>query len=304
MRNLLFILSAISLILFSCDDGDVLEFELDFDDSFSSCQETDLVLYKTKNDPSESLSILISDFSIDEVLVVGEDNTFSVTKSGTLNYRTYSDESISGSDLFCNLVPDSDITITQDYSGSCSVLLETILTEDDDDGIDADLEDIDGDGDLTNDDSDNDSIADYLDVDDDGDNVLTINENPDPDGDGNLDDAQDTDGDGVPDYLDADDDGDGIPTRDEETDSQDLNPANDITNSDIGADYLNAAIAEDIEEYKATGYRTHTIQQTYEVTASTILDVSIDILSQDELDFGYLDGTGLTDTRTADPEFN
>ena len=302
MRNLLFILSAISLILISCDDGDVIDVELDFEDTFSSCEETDLVLYKTKSDPSESLSVLISDFSIDDVFVVGDDNTFSTTESGAFNYRTYSDESISGDDLFCNLVPASDITITQDYSSDCDVLIETILTEDDDDGIPAELEDIDGDGDLTNDDTDNDGIPNYLDVDDDGDNVLTKNENPDPDGDESLDDAQDTDGDGTPDYLDADDDGDGIDTRDEETDSQDQNPGNDITNSDVGADYLNDAVTDNTVP-KATTYRTHTIQQTYEVTA-TILDIAIEILSQDELDFGFLEGTDLTDTRTAEPIFN
>lgn len=302
MRNLLFILTAISLTLFSCDDGDIIDVELDFDDTFSSCEETDLVFYKTKSDPSESLSVFISSFSLDDVFVVGEDKTFSTTESGTFNYRNYSNESINGSNLFCNLIPDSSISITQDYTSSCSVFIETVLTEDDNDGILAELEDINGDGDLENDDTDNDGIPNYLDVDDDGDNVLTKNENPDPDSDGSLSDAQDTDGDGTPDYLDNDDDGDGIATRDEENDSQDLNPANDVTNSNIGADYLNEDVAIAATP-KATAYRAHTIQQAYEVTA-TVLEISIEILSQDELDFGFLSGSGLTDTRTGEPVFN
>ena len=71
MRNLFFILSIISLTLFSCDDGDIIDVELDFNDTFSSCEETDAVLYKTKNEPSESLSIIISDFSINDVFEVG-----------------------------------------------------------------------------------------------------------------------------------------------------------------------------------------------------------------------------------------
>lgn len=304
MRNLFFILSIISLTLFSCDDGDIIDVELDFNDTFSSCEETDAVLYKTKNEPSESLSIIISNFSINDVFEVGEDNTFSVTKSGVLNYRTYSNASINGNDLFCNLVPPSNILITNDFSSPCTVLLETILTEDDGDGIPAEFEDINDDGNLDNDDTDGDGIANYLDTDDDGDNVLTKNENIDPNEDGNFEDAEDTDGDGTPDYLDNDDDGDGIPTRDEETASQDLNPANDITNSDIGPDYLNKDVADNTVP-KATAYRTHTIQQTFEVT-SQILNFSIDILSQDVLNFGFLSGSGvnLTDTRQGEPVFN
>lgn len=304
MRNLFFILTALSLTLYSCDDGDIIDVELDFEDTFSSCEETDLVIYKTKGDPSESLSILIDNYSIESVFAVDETNTFTVTKSGTFIYRTYNDESISGSDLFCNLGPSSQVSIKQDYSSSCDVLFETVLTEDDNDGIPATLENQDpnGDNDFSDaQDTDEDGIPDYLDVDDDGDNVLTKDENPDPNGDGDLSDAQDTDGDGTPDYLDKDDDGDGIDTRDEETDSQDQNPGNDITNSDVGADYLNKDVADDTAP-KATAYRTHTIQQTYQVQA-TILEFSFDILSQDELDFGFLTGSSLTDTRTGTPVF-
>ena len=115
------------------------------------------------------------------------------------------------------------------------LIINTVLTEDDNDGIPAALEDINGNGNLDDDDTDGDGIPNYIDVDDDGDNILTKDENPDPNGDGILDDAQDTDGDGIPDYLDNDDDGDGVLTRDEENQSQDQNPANDITNSDVGA---------------------------------------------------------------------
>lgn len=305
MRYLLFIITAISLTFFSCDDGDIIDVKLDFDDTFNSCEETDLVLFKIKNIPSESLSIFIPDFSLQSVFNIGQDNTFSVTRLGTFNYRIYANESIDGTNLFCNLIPDSSISITQDFSSACSVLIETLLIEDDNDGIAAEFENQDpnGDGDFSDaQDTDNDGIPDYLDVDDDGDNVLTVNENPDPNQNGIFDDAQDTDNDGTPDYLDLDDDGDGIPTRDEESDSQDLNPANDRTNSDIGPDYLNAAVADNTVP-KATAFRVHTIQQEFEVKA-TVFGISIDILSQDELDFGFLSGNGLTSTRTGTPNFN
>jgi len=151
-----------------------------------------------------------------------------------------------------------------------------------------------------NDDTDGDGLPNYLDEDDDGDNVLTKNEKPDPNTDGNLSDAQDTDADTIPDYLDDDDDGDGVKTRDEENDTQDQNPTNDITNSDVGADYLNKDISTLVA---ATAYREHTINQTYIVTLN-ITNISIDILSQDEFDFGTLSDSKLSSSRNVTPDFN
>ncbi len=305
MRKLFFCLLAFSFtFLISCSDGDIINVELDFDNEFSACEGVqDLVLYNTKNDPSESLSVIISNYTIDEFLAVGDDNTFSVTKSGTLNYRTYSNSQLP-SNLFCNDIPPSDINIINDYSSSCQAEISTTLTEDDNDGIPAELEDENLDGDnnpATNPtDTDGDGLPDYLDADDDGDNVLTKDENPDPNGDGNLSDAQDTDDNGIPDYLEKDDDGDGIDTRDEENDSQDQNPTNDITNSDVGPDYLNKDVATSVT---ATAYRAHTISKTYLVTL-TLTGIDIEILSQDILDFGKLSDSKTTGTRTVTPAFN
>ncbi len=152
-------------------------------------------------------------------------------------------------------------------------------------------------------DTDGDELPDYLDDDDDGDNVPTKDENPDPNGDGNLSDAQDTDGDGTPDYLDDDDDGDGIKTRDEENDSQDKNPTNDITNNDVGADYLNKDVATSVA---ATAYRVHTISRSYLVTVK-LTGIDIEILSQDVLDFGKLADSEIPSSnksRTVTPTFN
>ena len=291
MRKLLFLFLSLSfIVLNSCDDGDIITVELDFEETFEACEGVSgLVLYKTKEDPSESLSLLISDYSLENIIAVGDDNTFNESKSATFNYRTYSDESIS--DLFCNDIA-ANVTITLDESDSVTAEISTILVEDDNDGVLADLE-FDGD-------TDGDGLPDYIDADDDGDNILTANENPDPNGDGDLSDAQDTDGDGTPDYLDKDDDGDGVDTRDEENATQDNNPANDITNSDVGADYLNPAVSITV---LATAYREHTITQTYVVTVN-ITEVSLSFLSQDNLDFGILSDSSLSDSRKETPEFN
>jgi hypothetical protein len=285
MRKLFFILSTLCIIgLTSCNDGDIITVEFDFEDTFKACGETDLLFYKTKNDPSESLSVLISNYSLEEILNVEDDNTFNATKTNVaLIYRTYSNTSLPN-DLFCNEIPNADIIITQNDEGTCSAVINTILIEDDNDGILAEFEDINGNGDLTDDDTDGDGIPNYLDFDDDGDNVPTKDEKPDENDDKNPDDAQDTDDDGIPDYLDSDDDGDSVLTRDEEKGEQDENPANDVTNSDVGADYLNPNVNDVLP---ATAYREHTIYKTYVVTLN-IINISLEFILQDDFNFGTL----------------
>jgi len=306
MRQLFFVFLAFSFLpLNSCDDGDIIDFVLDFEDTFEVCGDTDLVLYKTKNDPSESLSLKLNNVTLDDILDVDDlgvfEKTYTLSTSNPLNYRTYSNTTLP-SDLFCNAIPNSEVNITQDdVSTSGSADLKTVLTEDDNDDVTADLEDRNGNDDLEDDDTDGDGLPDYIDADDDGDNILTKDENPDPNGDGNLDDAQDTDADGTPDYLDPDDDGDGIDTRDEENDSQDQNPANDITVSEFGPDYLNKDVA-DLGAPVATAYRQHTIIQTYVVTL-TISDFDLELISVDVFDFGILEDSSTSETRTVTPDF-
>lgn len=300
MRNTFFIIIILSLLVpYSCNDGDVITVEFNFGDTFVSCPGVnDLVFYKTKKDPSESLSLLIKKFTLEQILSFkGTDTT--ITKTGTFNYRTYSNTTLP-SGLFCSDIPSSEIKITNDSESSSDATITASFSEDDKDGIPAELEDVNGDGKLTiEDDTDGDGIPNYKDIDDDGDNVLTKDENPDPNKDGILDDAQDTDGDGIPDYLDPDDDGDGILTRDEENISQDQNPANDVTNIDVGADYLNPEVKTTVA---ATAYRKHTYSQTYVVTL-VIENISLRNISQDLLDFGTLEDSSLSKTITETPPF-
>lgn len=298
MKKSLFVILFINLIFsFSCSDGDVIAVEFDFNDTFQACGETDLVFYKTKNDPSESLSIFIENLTLAEIINVEANNSLVTTTTGVFNYRTYNNATLPAN-LFCSEVPSSEIKIAQDYQSTATAIITSTLTKDDNDGIPAALEDINGNGNLEDDDTDGDGIPNYLDADDDGDNVLTKDENPDPNKDGILNDAQDTDGDGIPDYLDADDDGDGILTRDEETDTQDQNPRNDVTEGI--ADYLNKDVAI---SYPATAYRVHTINSSYLVTL-TVTGISLEILSQDEFDFGVLENSILSDSEQVVPPFN
>lgn len=325
MRRLFFIFILLNfLFIHSCDDGDIITVNIEFGETFKACEGvSDLILYKTKQDPSESLSVLITNFSINDLFEIDNE----IEKSATLLYRTYSDTSLPNT-LFCSDIAPQ-VNIIQNESDTVRAIINTILQEDDNDGVLAEFEstnginpiaDDDNDGvlnyldDAPNDsavgdvnnaieegfDTDGDGIPNFTDADDDGDNILTKDEKPDPNNDGNYTDAQDTDSDGTPDYLDNDDDGDGIKTRDEENDSQDNNPANDITNPDIGADFLNPAVATNVP---ATAFRQHTILQNFTIII-TLRDISFDFLSLDPLNFGVLENSLTSRSRTVTPAFN
>ncbi|PWI31660.1 hypothetical protein DI383_03045 [Flavobacteriaceae bacterium LYZ1037] len=313
MRKIITFLS-IMLLIFSCDDGDIIIVQLDFDDTFEACGE--LVFYNIRENPAESISLQISSpaITLDDLFEVEPISNGSLLVElvndsipGTIdgvtnlfNYRSYN--SISGN-LFCNDVPPSDLQITDDQSSSSgNYLITTTYSEDDNDGVPAEMEDLNGNGDYYDDDTDGDGIPNFLDEDDDGDNVLTSTELIDYDMDDNdddpLTDPQDTDGDGVPNYLDNDDDGDMVLTIDEENVTQDQNPSNDYTNPNI-ADYLNPQVATVVD---ATAYRPHNIEQTYVVTLK-VDSISFPTLNQDNFDFGLLQNSGTSDTRTVTPDF-
>ncbi|AUC81671.1 hypothetical protein [Lacinutrix sp. Bg11-31] len=305
--RIIFSFLALAFLFTSCDDGDILTAELDFGDTFNSCGE--LVCYKIKTDPSESLSVLINT-TIEELITttIDSDNpllvnlvdfqpSFSITSTYPFNYRTYNN-AISDN-VFCSAIPPSNLSITNDYvstTGFANFII--VLTEDDNDGIPAEFEDIDGDGDYENDDTDGDGLPNYIDADDDGDNVLTATEMPNFSTEFELTQALDTDNDGIPNYLDTDDDEDGVLTINEEGFlTPDLNPSNDISSNGI-ADYLNS----EVDSYNAgtTLYRANTIQQSFQL-ALNITNVTLPILTQDFIDFGTLTTTY---SRTVTPELN
>lgn len=302
------------LVLTSCNDGDIITTELDFDDTFEACG--DLVLFKTKTSPNESLSLQLTGVDLEtffetqpiepgsllvELVLIQQP---AITINGTtnrFNYRTYNKEPVN---LFCNDIPPANPGVTNDYSSNVgTVLFTTNLVEDDNDGIPAALEDenLDGDNDPSTmpTDTDGDGLPNYIDPDDDGDNVNTAAENPNYSVELGLTDAQDTDGDGIPDYLDSDDDGDGVLTRNEESISQNNNPTDDITNSAVGPDYLNAEIAESVP---ATAYQAHTIRQEFSVQL-VLTGIVLPVLIQDVVDFGFLDSPITSKTRTVTPTF-
>ncbi len=267
-----FVGCSLLLCVFSCDDGNIVTAELDFQDTFKSC-EAYQVFYKIKDEPNESLSLQLNSTAIERIFDFLENDgtllldsiSFTINESNSFYYRTFN---AYPENYFCEDIPPAGINVTnEDASLSGTANITMALVEDDNDGIPAELEDLNDDGNLDNDDSDGDGIPNYLDEDDDGDNVLTRLEIDleNEDGDDNpLTNPKNTDNDNLPNYLDTDDDNDGVLTIEEENETQNQNPADDFTNPSI-ADYLNPEVQD---ATAATAYREHTIQQEFTISCT------------------------------------
>jgi hypothetical protein len=271
----------------------LIDLSFDFEDEFTINECGPLIFYKINDARNESLALSLSGisleslFNFDEVLnqvqdtIIIERNINGTTNR--LNYRVYNG-TVTGGDLFCNPIPPADVSVRSEEDTPTGTVIITIIARDDDnDGIPAEFEDINGNGNLLDDDSDNDGIPNFLDVDDDGDNVLTRDEltpntlNTDP----SLN-PLDTDGDGIPDYLDTDDDGDGVLTRDEENFTQDQNPRNDPPELGALPDYLNPNVSTTVP---AVAFRAHAVVRTYTIKVR-VNNVQFSFLNQTSLDFG------------------
>ena len=122
MRKLLFLL-AISIFLFnSCDDGEVIDINLDFDEELQLCSSNlNYVVYTTKDDPYESLTLLFPVNDINNLIFDPVDNphTGTLTINGSsirFNYRTYDGDPVD--QLICEEIPSSTVRITNDYPAS------------------------------------------------------------------------------------------------------------------------------------------------------------------------------------------
>jgi len=268
MKKLLFIF-CLSVLLFSCDDGDIIVTSFDFqDEDLETCGEAGgYVFFKINNDALESISLRLG--TSNELFLAS--STVSYTLNGTsnfVNYRKY--EGDITDDYFCNNIPPTAPLVAIDYLGASGIAtLVTTTTLDDNDNIEE--------TDLSLD-TDEDGIPNYYDFDDDGDNVPTTAElgsdplNP-----------RDTDNDGIPDYLDTDDDNDLILTINEDADGN-LDPTNDTT--DGIANYLNSAVSS---ENVIKMYREHSYSLSSDIQlqiSNLVLTSPNEQISQEFVNFG------------------
>ena len=294
-----FILSCLLFTLFTCNDGDILTVDLDFDQNLEYCDNNinSFLIYDTRQDPNESLSLIITRNADDEfpfTIPTPTDTPTELTINGNqirFIYRTYN--RALGTGELCEVIPPADLNIVEDYEADSGDVEITVTIEDDDgDGIPSDLEgrgEPDEDGNYPNAlNSDGDEFPDYLDEDDDNDNVKTSEEIDNTDLDGDDDPTTnplDTDSDGIPDYLDEDDDGDGIDTieEDEDGDKNPLNDRNTNADGDLVPHFRN--VLEDTF-YASPGL---TANNEYKRTVNAriiVRNINLEILSATEVDLG------------------
>ena len=268
-----------SFVFISCDDGDVISVQLDFDKTLTRCGDetsSSYILYDTRNDPFESLTLLFPNNSQAEAIFIPEDSGNLITipingNSVRFNYRTYTADP---NTYICQDIPDASVSVIDNYEASSgNAIFTTTFEDDDNDGVPNALE-FDGD-------TDGDGIPDYKDYDDDGDNVPTINESPDPNGDGDLSDMKDTDSDSIPDYLDMDDDNDGTDTKFEDEN----NNGNLFDDLAIGANVARFLDGTVNTTYEIDVVKVNQFSRDYKVNV-TLEDIDISILSTDSFFLG------------------
>jgi hypothetical protein len=322
MRNLIYT-CLIGLIALSCDDGDIFEVELLFNQELELCidvntTEGSTLLYDTKVDPNESLSVqfpisgntdIFSPTTYNNIdLATGFTKILTVDESSIkFNYRTYNG---APEGLICQINPEPGTTIINDYEAVSGAEIKFVSTfeDDDNDGIPSDQE---GRGVQADDgsypdaiDTDGDGLANYVDADDDNDNVLTINEISDPNDDGYFSDSLNTDldleiangDDPKPNYLDNDDDGDMVLTREENEDED--NNLNDDVDENTPLGMAIPPVPRYLDFMADTIYINDVIiTTTYERTVTvevTVLEANIEIINISPLFLGtYINTTTL-----------
>ncbi|WP_296316851.1 hypothetical protein [Winogradskyella sp. UBA3174] len=287
------------LVVFTaCDDGDIIVADLNFDQELDRCDnfEDSYLIFDTRVDPNESLSLIIPKDDANELLFteptpIDEPTLFTINENTIrFNYRIYN-RAVINSDL-CTVIPPADLDIKADYEAPTGDVIVTVTIEDDDnDGVPTEFEgrgELDENGEYSNaEDFDLDGIPDYLDEDDDNDNVKTIDEidNTNIDGDNNpTTNPLDTDGNGNPNYLDADDDGDGTPTRLEDENGDKIPQNDSVVNAD-GINVVRYLYDGATEPFSDPGFIANEYRRTVR-TRFLILNVSLGPVGATEIEFG------------------
>jgi len=138
MRKYFLLLIILSLVITSCNDGDIITVNLEFDQELSLCGDessNNYVIYDTKSDPDESLTLLFPVSSANNLIFkpVNDGHTGSLNIGGEIqfNYRTYDGDPLA---LICQEIPSSIINIINDYEAN-SGEIQYISTFEDVDGV-------------------------------------------------------------------------------------------------------------------------------------------------------------------------
>ncbi len=250
-----------ALLLSSCNDGEIIVTDFNFEDpQLNWCGDTQSqVLYKLNNTGvNEAIALRFELDTPNEQFLLEEEGQLEISLNETTNqviYRVFDGEVEKS--YFCNEIPPVSPKVTEEFkstTGGEVVITSTFTnaTDHDGDGVPSANE-----GMESGLDTDGDGIPDYQDIDDDGDNILTRVERE-IEAENTVNTYGDSDNDGIPDYLDADDDNDGVPTRNEDW-NLNLNPADDQNEEGV-AHYLNPDITD---SFAVEGVRENRISRSF-----------------------------------------
>ena len=144
MRIKIATLFCVSFLLFTCGDGDIITLNLEFDQQLELCGNVsfdnyeilndDYVVFDIKEDPNESLILLFTGSSSNDLIFFPEESPYnksiSIGSSSRFNYRTYNGYPL---ELICEAIPSSSVSILNDYEAT-SGTIETETTFEDVDG--------------------------------------------------------------------------------------------------------------------------------------------------------------------------
>lgn len=135
-----YIIAFLIIVTFSsCGDGDVIDFELDFDQELELCGDinsTNYLVYDVRTDPAESLILLFPGSTTNDKIFFPEETPYegTLTINGSsirFNYRSYNGDPL---DIICEDIPSSDVSVITDYEASSGDINFT-TTYVDEDGI-------------------------------------------------------------------------------------------------------------------------------------------------------------------------
>ncbi|MBN4057935.1 hypothetical protein JYT34_00660 [Olleya sp. AH-315-K02] len=136
MRYSFFVLLSVCLFFQSCNDGDIITIALEFDQQLELCGDENsenYVVYDTKIDPNESLTLLFPGSSTNDLIFnpINNPHTGSFNINGSsvrFNYRTYDGDP---SEQICQEIPSSTVNIIEDYVAESGLVTYTSTFVDD-----------------------------------------------------------------------------------------------------------------------------------------------------------------------------
>ena len=137
MRKSFFLLFIAIFTITSCDDGDIITVDLEFNKTLTLCGDensTNYVIYTLKDGADESLTLLFPVNATNNLIFnpteTPHSGSFNIDNNSVkFNYRTYNGNPL---ELICQEIPSSSVDIINDYEAESGTVNYTSKYEDND----------------------------------------------------------------------------------------------------------------------------------------------------------------------------